>query len=135
MLSSRLLVPSSCCILCSNWEGFLSPSSSAVRSCWSLFCSDDDVRRISSALRVSYRSCLGGEMSRSRTSWANSGCRDDTTWENLEDCARMFLVSNCASTWANHRWGSCGQKGGSLSVTVIADNDWTSFFSATGCST
>ena len=52
---------------------------------------------------------------RSRTSVANSGESDATTYSYL---VFMPRVLNCASTWTNHMSGSAGQKGGSLRLTA-----------------
>ena len=71
--------PSSCCIRRRSWVGFLSPSSSPLISCWSLRCSEAAVRFISSALRVSYGRSAGGRISRSLTSQAISGDREEIT--------------------------------------------------------
>ena len=43
-----------CCILRSSYEGFRSPSSSVVRSCWRRRCSDAAVRQTSCLRRVPY---------------------------------------------------------------------------------
>ena len=71
--------PNNCCIRQSSWVGFLSPSSSVLKSCCSFLCSEATVRLISCSLRVVYGLSGGGCRMRSRTSVANSGERDATT--------------------------------------------------------
>ena len=73
------LSPSNCWIRRSTWVGLRSPNSSAVSSCCRRRCSDSDVRLVSFLLRVSYGWSQGGLKSRSLTSMANSGDRDETT--------------------------------------------------------
>ena len=63
-------------------------------------------------------------MSRSLTSLAYSGAKDDTTKSNLERCEVILRQANWASTWANHSSGSAGQKGGSFRATGTAATSW-----------
>ena len=51
-------------------------------------------------------------MSRSLTSLAYSGAKDDTTKSNLERCEVILRQANWASTWANHSSGSAGHAKG-----------------------
>ena len=62
-------------------------------------------------LSVSYGVVSGMWRMRSRTWVANSGEREATTCSYLVFCEVMPRVENCASTCANHRSGSDGQKG------------------------
>ena len=71
--------PSSCCIWHKSCDGFLSPSSSTVKSCWRRRCSEAAVRWISCALRTLYGSSSSGARRRSRTLVANSGASAATT--------------------------------------------------------
>ena len=116
--SVAALSPISCSILRNNCDGFLSPNSSAVRSCCKRRRSETAVRWTSCSRRESYGCVAGGWSMRSRTSVANSGASDATTYSNFVLCCVIPLVANCASTWANHRSGSLGQNGGSLRLTA-----------------
>ena len=117
---SNSCYPNNWRILRKSWEGLRSPSSSSVSSICSLRCSDSDVLRINCSLSTSYGRSVGGVSSKSRTSWAISGCRAETTWANLLCCATMRRVVNCASTWANQICGSEAQNGGSLTLLIGA---------------
>ena len=57
---------------------------------------------------------------RSRTSVANSGVKEATTYSYIVFCTEILIlrVANWASTWANQMWGSAGQKGGSLMLAA-----------------
>ena len=55
---------------------------------------------------------------RSRTSVANSGVKEATTYSYIVFCTEILRVANWASTWANQMWGSAGQKGGSLMLAA-----------------
>ena len=79
MLISNCFPPSNCSMRRRSWVGVRSPSSSAVRSWCSLFCSDAVVRFINSAFKTWYGLIVGGVTSNSRTAEAYSGWRDDTT--------------------------------------------------------
>ena len=65
-------------------------------------------------LSVSYGVVSGMRRMRSRTWVANSGEREATMYSYLVFCEVMPRVENWASTCANHKSGSDGQKGGSL---------------------
>ena len=54
----------------------------------------------------------------SLTSCAISGWRDQTTSVKHVSWMVTCLVTNCASTCANHNEGSVGQKGGSFKLTA-----------------
>ena len=110
--------PNNCCIHRSSWVGFLSPSSSVLRSCCSFLCLEAAVHLISCSLRVVYGLSGVGCRMRSRTSIANSGERDATTWSNIVFWVVILWVSNFASAWANHTSRSAGQNGGSLMLTA-----------------
>ncbi len=120
-LSTPGRFPISCCILRSNCVGLRSPNSSPVNSCCSLRFPDRAVRLVSCSFSAEYGLSAGGLIRRSLTSAANSGAKDETTWLNLECWDVISLQANCVSTWANHTFGSAGQKGGSFRVT-IAEN-------------
>ena len=55
---------------------------------------------------------------RSRTSVANSGVKEATTYSYMVFCTEILRVANWASTWANQMWGSAGQKGGNLMLVA-----------------
>ena len=92
ILSSKAESPSNCRIRRRSCEGFLSPSSSGMSSWCRRFCSDALVRLISSAFNLSYRSWAGGEMIKSLTSWAISGCSDEITWAFMEHYKLVAFV-------------------------------------------
>ena len=65
--------PKSCCIRSNSWEGFRSPSSSAVSSCWWHRCSEALVLWMRVSFSRSYGCSAGGCRIRSLTSVATSG--------------------------------------------------------------
>ena len=67
--------PSSCCIRRKICNDFLSPSSSAVKSCWRQWCSEAAVHWISCALKTLYGLVSGGARRRSLTLVVNYGTR------------------------------------------------------------
>ena len=82
------------------------------------FCSEADAHRISSVLILSYGPSCGCNK-RSCTSWATSGCKDDTTYAKWVLWLTMPLVTNWASTWANQMVGSLLQKGGNFKLLEL----------------
>ena len=116
-------------VVCSCWrrlrscDGFLSPSSSPCRSCWSFCRLETDTRSVRAVLSRLKGLTSGGERIRSRTSVAASGDSAATTWANFVACFVMPLTVNWASTWANQSSGSAGQKGGILTVTEFVAVD------------
>ena len=125
--------PSSCCIRRSNWEGFRSPSSSAVSSCCRRRCSEASVLLMRACFRWSYGLSRGGCKIRSLTSAATSGARAAMMWSKRVLCWTTPRHANWASTWANQIAGSAGQKGGILIVT--AETELAAGCSGGGCST
>ena len=63
----------------------------------------------------------GGVRIRSRTVVAVSGARAETMYSYFVCSTVMPRVANCAFTWANHRSGSDGHNGGSLTETALTD--------------
>ena len=70
-------------------------------------------------LSVSYGVVSGMRRMRSRTWVANSGEREATMYSYLVFCEVMPRVENWASTCANHKSGSDGQKGGSVRFKAV----------------
>ena len=117
LLAAAVLSPSSCCIRRSSCVGRRSPNSMECRIRCILRCSGMAVRVMNCCLRVSY-GLVGTSRMRSRTSVANSGESDATTYSYFVLWVVMPRVLNWAFTWANHTSGSAGQKGGSFKLTA-----------------
>ena len=128
------LSPSSCCMWRRSCVGFLSPSSSALNSCWNQHCSKVAVCCISCRFRMSYGVSSGGWRMRSRISIAYSGAMDITIWLYLVRCWVMPRVVNCASTCADQTCRLAGQNGGILTFTVpmLAASAWSATVSRWG---
>ena len=110
--SVAALSPISCSILRNNCDGFLSPNSSAVRSCCKRCRSETAVRWTSCSRRESYGCVAGGWSMRSRTSVANSGASDATTYSNFVLCCvipRWQIVPQLGRTTGRGRWARMGE--------------------------
>ena len=91
------------------WVGLRLPNSSAMKSCWSLRCSDAAVRHTSCSLRTSYGLSAGGFSNKSWTSVANSGDSEDTSSQDAATARRpprchwqLFLERIVSPTPALH---------------------------------
>ena len=76
------------------------------------------MRAMSCCFRVSYGEAAGTQRIRSLTCVVNSGEREATTYSYFVFWAVIPRVLNWASTCANQRCGSEGQKGGNLRLTA-----------------